>query len=75
MSSIASGVMPTACGMRSSGSAPRLMSRMNARIAAIRRSTSATTSVSPAVKRFARYSMGIRSSSMAAKRLTAFSAS
>src|SRR5699024_6800964 len=75
ISCIVSPSMPTAFAIPSRGGLPRLMSRMYERIAAIRYSTRSTVGTSPAVKRFARYSTGIRSASIAANRLSASSAS
>ena len=67
--------MPTASGMESSGSLPRLMPRMKERMAASFFSTAVTRSASPAVKSSARYSTGMRSASMAPNRLPASSPS
>ena len=54
--------------MAGSGSRPRRTSRMCERMAARRRSTRSTTSVSPAVNRPARYSSGMRISDTAVSR-------
>ena len=69
------GSMPTDLAISGRRSRPRLTSRMNDRIAASLARTSCTRRTSPAVNSSARYSAGMRSASIAPKRLSASSAS
>ncbi len=75
MPSISSGRMPAPAQTAGSGFSPRLAERMRERIAASFSSDARTGPVSPAVNTSARYSSGMRSVSMAPKRLSASSPS